>query len=98
MKKDALILVVLVILAALCLPFIMKVIGTIVGIGFGLIVGVGALLFVVCILALVFSGVGLLVGGVLGLVGVILLALAFPILAPLFIVLLPIIIIIKLIT
>ena len=78
----------LVIAAALFLPFLMKMVGAIVGMTLGIVITLGVLLFVGFVLIVAFSGAGILVGGILGLVGVILLALALPILAPLFIVLL----------
>ena len=98
MKKNILIIALLIIIAALLLPFIFKAVGALVGLAFGFAVVFGVLFFAGFILLIVFSGAGVLAAGVIGLVGVILLALALPILAPLFIVLLPIIILIWLIT
>jgi hypothetical protein len=98
MKGQVILIAILVVLAALCMPMLLGIFGAVAGIVFGILVALGALFLVGFILTLVFSGVGILAGGVLGLVGVILLAVAFPILAPLFLVLLPIIILIKLVS
>jgi hypothetical protein len=98
MKGQVILIAILVVLAALCMPMLLGIFGAVAGIVFGVLVALGALFLVGFILTLVFSGVGILAGGVLGLVGVILLAVAFPILAPVFLVLLPIIILIKLVS
>lgn len=76
---------------------LLGVVGAIAGLAFGIVVALGALLFVGFILTVVFPGTGILVGAILGLVGVILLAVALPVLAPLFLVLLPIVMLIKLV-
>ena len=78
-------------------PVLLGVVGAIAGLAFGIVVALGALLFVGFILTVVFSGTGILVGAILGLVGIILLAVALPVLAPLFLVLLPIVILVKLV-
>ncbi len=98
MKKDILTIAVLVILAALLLPVILKVVGAVVGLAFGAVVAIGALLFAGFIVVLVFSGVGLLIPVILGVVGVVLLAVALPVLAPLFFVVLLIVILVKLVS
>jgi hypothetical protein len=97
-KNDILTIAILVVLAAVLLPIMLKAIGAVVGLAFGFLIAVGVILLVGFILVLVFSGVGLLVPGILGLVGIILLAVALPILAPLFFVVLLVVILVKLIS
>jgi hypothetical protein len=98
MKNSQILLIaLLVFFAALLLPFLLHVVGAIVGITFGIVITLGIVLFIGFILVIAFSGAGILVGGILGVVGVVLLALALPILAPLFIVLLPLILLVWLV-
>lgn len=97
MRKNIIILCLLIILVALFFPVIIDLIGALTGILLAFAITVGTLLFTGFILLVVFSGVGLLLAGVVGLVGLTLLAVALPFLAPLFIVLLPVIILLKLI-
>lgn len=96
MKNNILLIAVLILLAALFLPFLIKVVGALVGLAFGVVTALGVLMLAGFILIVAFSGAGILSGAVLGLVGVILLALALPFLAPLFIVLLPVILLVRL--
>jgi hypothetical protein len=98
MKKNVLILILLVIIAALFLPKLLGIIGALTGLTIGLFAGIGGLLLTIFVLIAAFSGTGLLVFGILGLVGVILLAIALPLLAPFLFVIIPVIIIIKLLS
>jgi hypothetical protein len=96
MKISLLTLCVLIVLAALFMPFILKLACVLGGVAIGILAALGAVLFVVFILLLVLSGTGLLAAGVLGLVAVLLLAIVLPVLAPLLIVIIPVAILIKL--
>ena len=98
MKTAILVLCGLLIVAAICLPMILAAVGVIGGILLFLFGGLGLLLFIGFIFAVIAAGARLLVFGIFGLIGVILLAIALPILAPLFIVLIPVIILIKLVS
>lgn len=98
MKTNIVVIALLVLLAALAFPFLLHLVGALVGLAFGIAVALGVLLLVGFVLVAVFSGAGILTAGILGLVGVILLALALPVLAPLFLVLLPVILILWLIS
>jgi len=97
MKMSILILCGLLVLAAIFLPMILATVGIIGGVLLFVFAGLGGLLLVGFIIALVVAGARLLFLGVLGLIGVILLAIALPILAPLLLIIIPVAILIKLV-